>query len=178
MKNSYPLPRIDDLFDRLTRAKYFRRIDLRSGYHQIRIAQGDEQKTAFWTSYGSFEFPGEWEKPKTTKGLRSFFGLASYYRKFVRDFAKIAKLLSDLLKKSVSKIWDEHYYRAFGKLKRRLTFALVLKFPEFKKSFEVHIDALDFTIRGILMQENRPVAFESKKLSNVQRRWPTHEKEM
>ena len=46
VKNSYPLPRIDDLFDRLAGAKYFSRIDLRSGYHQIRIAQGDEEKTA------------------------------------------------------------------------------------------------------------------------------------
>ena len=50
----------------------------------------------------------EWEKLKTTKELRSFLGLASYYRKFVRDFAKIAKPLSDLLKKSVAEIWDEH----------------------------------------------------------------------
>ena len=83
----------------------------------------------------------EWEKPKTTKGLRLFFGLASYYRKFVRDFAKIVKLLSDLLKKSVSKIWDEHCYRAFGKLKRCLTSAHVLKFSEFKKPFEVLINA-------------------------------------
>ena len=58
----------------------------------------------------------EWEKSKTTKGLRSFLGLASYYRKFVQDFAKIAKPLSDLLKKSMSEIWDEHYYRAFGEL--------------------------------------------------------------
>ena len=46
LKNSYPLPRIDDLFDRLVGAKYFNRIDLRSGYHQIQIAQGDEEKTA------------------------------------------------------------------------------------------------------------------------------------
>ena len=68
----------------------------------------------------------EWEKSKTTKGLRSFLGLASYYRKFVQDFAKIAKPLSDLLKKSVSEIWDEHCYRAFGELKRRLTSAPVL----------------------------------------------------
>ena len=236
VKNSYPLPRIDDLFDRLAGAKYFSRIDLRSGYHQIRIAQGDEEKTACRTRYGSFEFlvmffglcnapvtfttlmnnifheyldvfviiyklrikflgheltQGgvmvddqkikailEWEKPKTTKGLRSFLGLASYYRKFVRDFAKIAKPLSDLLKKSVSKIWDEHCYRAFRKLKRRLTSTPVLKFPEFKKPFEVHTDASDFAIGGVLMQEGRLVAFESKKLSNVERRWPTHEKEM
>ena len=56
VKNSYPLPRIDDLFDRLAGAKYFSRIDLRSGYHQIRIAQGDEEKTACRTRYGSFEF--------------------------------------------------------------------------------------------------------------------------
>ena len=106
----------------------------------------------------------EWEKPKTTKELRSFLGLAIYYRKFVRDFAKIAKLLSDLLKKSVSEIWDEHCYRAFGKLKCRLTSAPVLKFPVFKKPFEVHTDASDFAIGGVLMQEGRPVAFESKKL--------------
>ena len=63
----------------------------------------------------------EWEKPKTTKGLRLFLGLVSYYRKFVRDFAKIAKPLSNLLKKLVSKIWDEHCYHAFGELKCHLT---------------------------------------------------------
>ena len=93
----------------------------------------------------------KWEKPKTTKGLRSFFGLASYYRKFVRDFAKIAKPLSDLLKKSMSEIWDEHCYRTFRELKRRSTSALVLKFPEFKKPFEVHTDASDFTVGRVLM---------------------------
>ena len=276
VKNSYPLPQIDDLFDRLAGAKYFSRIDLRSGYHQIRIAQGDEEKTACRTCYGSFEFlvmpfglcnaPAtfttimnnifheylddfmiiyidnilvysktaeehaehlekvfqklrsnklyakgdkcdwgllrikflgheltqggvmvddqkikailEWEKPKTTKGLRLFLGLASYYRKSVRDFAKIAKPLSDLLKKLVSKIWNEHCYHAFGELKRRLTSAPVLKFPKFKKLFKVYIDASDFALRGVLMQEGRPVAFESKKLSDVERRWPTHKKKM
>ena len=56
MKNSYPLPRIDDLFDWLAGAKYFSRIDLRSGYHQVRVAQGDEERTACRTCYGSFEF--------------------------------------------------------------------------------------------------------------------------
>ena len=56
VKNSYPLPRIDDLFDRLAGAKYFSRIDFRLGYDQIRIAQGDEEKTTCRTRYGSFEF--------------------------------------------------------------------------------------------------------------------------
>ena len=71
----------------------------------------------------------------------------------MRDFAKIAKPLLDLLKKSVSEIWDEHCYHAFGELKRRSTSAHVLKFPEFKKPFEVHTDASDFAIGGVLMQE-------------------------
>jgi hypothetical protein len=56
MKNRYPLPRIDNLFDRLSGAKVFSRIDLRSGYYQIQIAKGDERKTAYRTKYGSYEF--------------------------------------------------------------------------------------------------------------------------
>ena len=56
VKNSYPLPRVDELFDRLQGAKYFSKIDLRSGYHQIRIDPGDVSKTAFRTRYGHFEF--------------------------------------------------------------------------------------------------------------------------
>ena len=78
----------------------------------------------------------------------------------------------------MSEIWDEHCYCAFGELKRRLISAPVLKFLKFRKPFEVHIDASDFAIGGVLMQEGRPVAFESKKLLDVERRWPTHEKEM
>jgi hypothetical protein len=56
VKNQYPLPQIDDLFDRLSGAKMFSRIDLRFGYYQIRIAQGDEENTACRTRYGSYEF--------------------------------------------------------------------------------------------------------------------------
>jgi len=56
MKNGYPLFQIDDLFDRLSRAKVFSKIDLRSKYYQIRIAEGDEKKTGCRTRYGSYEF--------------------------------------------------------------------------------------------------------------------------
>ena len=96
----------------------------------------------------------EWEKPKMTKGLRLFLGLASCYHKFVRDFAKIAKPLLDLLNKLVSKIWDEHCYRSFGELKRRLTFTLVLKFQGFKKLSEVHTDFGDMMSRILRYDES------------------------
>lgn len=56
IKNKYPLPRIDELLDRLLGSKVYSKIDLRSGYHQVRIAKGDEHKTAFRTRYGQFEF--------------------------------------------------------------------------------------------------------------------------
>ncbi len=111
--------------------------------------------------------------------LRSFLGLASYYRKFIKNFAKIAVLLTNLLKKStVTYEWEGACDKAFETLKGILVKAPVLKLPDFDKDFEIHFDASDFAIGGVLVQEGRPVAFESKKLSETERRWSTHEKEM
>ena len=56
IKNKYPLPKIDDLLDQLKKAKFFSKIDLRSGYHQMKIRPGDIPKTAFVTRYGQYEF--------------------------------------------------------------------------------------------------------------------------
>ena len=56
MKNKYPVPNVTDLFDRLSKAAFFTKLDLRSGYWQVRIAEGDEVKTVCVTQYGSFEF--------------------------------------------------------------------------------------------------------------------------
>jgi hypothetical protein len=121
----------------------------------------------------------DWEPPKLVPALRSFLGLASYYRKFIKNFVKIAGPLTNLLKKSaVTYDWDEACEEAFGTLKGILVKVPVLKLPDFDKEFEIHSDASDFAIGGVLVQEGRPVAFESKKLSETERRWPTHEKEM
>jgi hypothetical protein len=121
----------------------------------------------------------DWEPPKLVSALRSFLGLASYYRKFIKNFAKIAAPLTNLLKKStVTYEWEEAWDEAFETLKGILVKAPVLKLPDFDKEFEIDFDASDFAIRGVIVQEGRLVAFESKKLSETERRWPTHEKEM
>ncbi len=250
VKNQYPLPRIDDLFDRLSGAKVFSRIDLHSGYYQIRIAEGDEEKTACHTRYGSYEFmvmpfgltnaPAtfctlmndifrewlddfvvvyidniliyngsleehaehlrnvfqilrenklyaklekcefgvmevdffghritqeslkmddhkvkaivDWEPPRSVPTLRSFLGLASYCRKFIKNFAKVVAPLTNLLKKSVVTYkWERTCDEAFETLKGILVKASVLKLRDFDKDFEIHSDASDFAIGGILV---------------------------
>jgi hypothetical protein len=121
----------------------------------------------------------DWELPKSVPALRSFLGLASYYCKFIKNFAKITTPLTNLLKKSaVTYEWEGACDEAFETLKDILVKALVLKLPDFDKDFEIHSDASNFAIGGVLVQERRLVAFESKKFSDTERRWPTHEKEM
>jgi hypothetical protein len=94
----------------------------------------------------------DWEMPKSVPTLRSFLGLASYYCKFIKNFAKITTLLTNLLKKFArSYEWDGPCDEAFETLKGILVKAPVLKLPNFDKDFEIHSDASDFAIRGVLM---------------------------
>jgi hypothetical protein len=111
----------------------------------------------------------DWDPPKSVPALKSFLGLASYYRKFIKNFAKIAASLTNLLKKSVVTYeWERACDEAFKTLKGILVKAPVLKLPDFDQNFEIHSDASNFAIGGILVQEGRPVAFESKKLSETE----------
>jgi hypothetical protein len=117
----------------------------------------------------------DWEQPRLIAALRSFLGLASYYCKFIKNFVKIATPLTNLLKKSSETYeWDEACNEVFETLKNILVKTHVLKLPDFDKDFEIHFDAFNFAIGGILMQDGRPVAFESKKLSKIERKWPTN----
>jgi len=121
----------------------------------------------------------DWEPPKSVPALRYFLGLASYYRKFIKNFAKIASPLTNLLKKSaIIYEWEGTCDETFETLKGILVKVPVLKLPDFDKDFEIHSDASDFAIGGVLVQEGRPMAFGSKKLSETKRRWPTHEKNL
>jgi len=94
----------------------------------------------------------DWEPPKSVPALRSFLGLASYYRKFIENFAKIAVPLTNLLKKSiVTYEWEEACDKAFETLKGILVKASMLKLPDFDNDFEIHFDASDFVIGGVLV---------------------------
>jgi hypothetical protein len=89
----------------------------------------------------------DWEPLKSVSALRSFLGLASYYRKFINNFAKMATPLTNLLKKSVRTYeWDGACDETFKTLKGILVKALVLKLPDFDKDFEIHSDASNFAI--------------------------------
>jgi hypothetical protein len=101
----------------------------------------------------------DWEPPKLVPTLRSFLGLASYYHKFIKTFAKIAAPLTNLLKKFARTYeWDGACNKAFETLKGILVKAPVLKLLDFEKDFEIHSDASDFAIGRVLVQNGRPVA--------------------
>jgi len=94
----------------------------------------------------------DWEPPRSVPALRSLLGLAFYYRKFIKNFAKIATPLTNLLKKSSGTYeWEEACNEAFETLKGILVKTPVLKLFDFEKDFEIHFDASDFAIGGILV---------------------------
>ena len=276
VKYRHPIPRLDDMLDELHGSCVFTKIDLKSGYHQIRMKEGDEWKTAFKTKYGLYEwlvmpfgltnapstfmrlmnhvlrafigrfvvvyfddiliysknleehvmhlksvleilrkerlfanlkkctfctdklvFLGfvvskggievdeekvkaiqEWPTPTTISQVRSFHGLASFYRRFVRDFSSLAAPLTEVIKKNVSFKWGKEQEKAFNQLKEKLTNAPLLVLPNFAKTFEIECDASGIGIGAVLMQEGRPVAYFSEKLGGAALNYPTYDKEM
>ncbi|KAG8377407.1 hypothetical protein BUALT_Bualt08G0029800 [Buddleja alternifolia] len=120
----------------------------------------------------------EWEPPTKVTELRSFLGLVNYYRRFISSYSSRAAPLTDLLKKNKPWVWSEACQLAFEDLKAAVSEEPVLALPNFEKMFELHTDASDFAIGGVLMQEGHPIAFESRKLNETERRYTVQEKEM
>ena len=109
----------------------------------------------------------ESETPQTVKEVRSFLGLAGYYRRFIENFSKIAKPLTSLLEKNAAFIWTDERQMAFDELKKRLTTApvltlLVLTLPDQSKRFTVYCDASKDGLGCVLMQEGRVIAYASR----------------
>ncbi|KAL8121526.1 hypothetical protein AgCh_018308 [Apium graveolens] len=253
IKNKYMLPRIDDLFDQLKGAKYFSKIDLRSGYHQLKIKPEDIPKTTFRTRYGHYEFlvmsfgltnapaafmdlmnrifkeyldkfviifiddiliylktdskcefwlqevqflghivsnegikvdPAKieaitnWERPKTPTEVRSFLGLAGYYRRFVQNFSRIATPLTKLTRKNEKFIWNDKCEKSFQELKRRLITTPVLSLPDDQGNFVIYSDASHKGLGCVLMQHDKVIAYASRQLKPHEQKYPTHDLEL
>ncbi|KAG8481141.1 hypothetical protein CXB51_025905 [Gossypium anomalum] len=242
IKNKYSLPRIDDLFDQLKRASVFSKIDLRSGYYQLRVRNSDIPKTAFRTRYGHYEFlvmpfgltnaPAVFmdlmnrifrqyldrfvvvfiydiliysrnesehaehlkfgiifyetssytrnsvNPPRNVTKVRSFLGLAGYYRRFVKGFSMIATPMTKLLQKDVKFEWSEKCQKSFDQLKTYLTEAPVLVQPESGKEFVIYSDASLLGLGCVLMQEGRVVAYALRQLKPHEKNYLTHDLEL
>jgi hypothetical protein len=260
IKNMYPLPRIDDLFDQLKGVYVFSKIGLQSRYHQLKIRATDIPKTAFITRYGLYEYtvmsfgltnapayfmylmnkvfmehldkfmvvfnndilifskneeeldehlclvleklrenqlyaklskyefwlkevsfldhiiseggifvdPSKvkgllsWKTPQNVSDIRSFLGLAGYYRRFIEGFSKISKPMTELLAKGNAFEWTPRRETSFQELKKRLTTAPVLTMPDMEKPFSIYCDASDQGLGCLLMQDGHVVAYASR----------------
>ena len=125
----------------------------------------------------------EWPVPKSVKDVQKFLGLANYYRQFVKDFAKIAKLLHEMTRKENKWSWGEKQQKTFEELKERFTTEPVLVTLDLDKEMRVEVDVSDFATGGVLSmkcedEKWRPVAYISKLLNEAERNYEIHDKEM
>jgi hypothetical protein len=95
----------------------------------------------------------DWKPPTSVSEVRSFLGLAGYYRRFIRNFSKIAKSITELLNKGNKYVWSDACDEVFKNLKKLLTTSPVLAQPDTDKSFDVYCDASGTGLGGVLMQE-------------------------
>jgi len=124
-----------------------------------------------------------WPEPKNVKDIRKFLGLANYYRRFIKDFAQIARPMNMLTRKDVKWQWGGEQQKAFDELKEIFTTRPVLVAPDLDKEFRVEADTSNYAMGGVLSMKCsdelwRPVAFISKSLSNTERNYEIHNKEM
>ncbi|WRX20594.1 Reverse transcriptase [Theobroma cacao] len=207
MKNKYPLPRIDDLFDQLRGVVVLSKIDLRFGYYQLKIKEQYVPKTAFRTRYGHYEFlvmpfvylKNEDEHATYLRIVLQTLRERQLYAKFskcefwlkevvflghvvpgagIYRFSLIVAPLTRLTRKGVKYEWDDVYENRFQELKNRLTFAPVLTLPVNGKEFVVYSDASKLGLGCVLMQDEKVIAYASRQLKKHETNYPTHDLEL
>jgi len=281
-RNRYNLPLTAEVVERMQKAKYFTELDLRGGYHNLRMKEGEEYKAALLTNRGLFEplilleglmngpaaFQSmmdeifivkiregvvviyidnlwiygnnleklradtrevlqllrendlackpekckfeqtrieclgmiidngqvsmdpvkvegvlKWPTPNNVKDIQSFLGFANFYRRFIKDFSRIAKPLHELTKKDEQWEWNEKRQAAFDQLKEAFVSSPVLVAPDTAKPFRLETDASNFAVGAVLSQEGadgkwHPVAYFSKALNEAERNYEIYDKEL
>ncbi|GKC54672.1 putative reverse transcriptase domain-containing protein, partial [Tanacetum coccineum] len=176
------------------------KIDLRSGYHQLRVREEDVPKTTFRIRYGHHEFQvmpfGLTNAPANKKEheehlkeilellkkeeLYAKFSkcLAGYYRRFIEGFSKIAKPMTKLTQKKVAFEWGDKQKAAFQTLKNKLCSAPILALPQGSKNFIVYCDASHKGLGEVLMQNEKVIAYASRQLKIHEKNYTTHDLEL
>jgi hypothetical protein len=120
----------------------------------------------------------KWESPKNLGEIRSFLGLAGYYRRFIENFSKIEKPMTELLKKEKKFEWTDACEASFQDLKQHLVTAPILCLPDILKDFQIYCDASRQGLGSVLMQDGRVVSYASRQLKDHERNYPTHDLEL
>ncbi|GJS89547.1 putative reverse transcriptase domain-containing protein [Tanacetum coccineum] len=119
-----------------------------------------------------------WASPTTPTEIRQFLGLSSYYRRFIKDFLKIGKSLTELTQKNRKYIWGEDQESAFQLLKQKLCEAPILALPEGNNDFVVYYDASHQGLGAVLMQREKVIAYASRQLKPHEENYTTHDLEL
>ncbi|GJZ06033.1 putative reverse transcriptase domain-containing protein [Tanacetum coccineum] len=196
VKNRYPLPRIYDLFDQLQGSRVYSKIDLRVGYHQLRVCDEDIPKTTFRTRFGHYEFQmtflstqgTKWNMKGISSKIWSYLRRKNYtssfqnanfsFLRFIEGFLKIAKPMAKLTQKSVKFDWGDKEEAAFQTLKQKLCSSLILALPEGSENFVVYCDASHKGLGAVLMQKERFIAYASRQLKIHEKNYTTHDLEL
>jgi hypothetical protein len=120
----------------------------------------------------------EWDQPRNPIDIRSFLGLAGYYRRFIENFSKIAKPMTKLLKKTNEFEWTPKCELSFQTVKQKLTTTPVLALPDIRRDFMVYGDASRQGLGCVLMQDGRVIAYASRQLKDHEQHYPTHDLEL
>jgi hypothetical protein len=109
----------------------------------------------------------DWPTPKSVSEVKSFHRLASFYRRFVKDFSTIVAPLTEIVKKSIGFKWNDEQGKVFNLLKDKLCSTPVLFLPDFTRAFGVECDGSRIGIGAVLMQDRRLITYLSEKLNGT-----------